>query len=60
MIPEIHSLSYDEGLCKCGILSLEMRRLRCDLILIIEIVKGFVKVEVDTLFQFNEDYYYED
>ena len=47
MIPEIHSLSYDERLHKCGVLSLEMRWLRSDLILLLKIVNGFVIVEAD-------------
>ena len=50
MMPDIHSLSYDERLNKCGILSLEMRRLRSDLVLVLKIVKGFVKVEADKFF----------
>ena len=36
------SLSYDERLYKCGILSLEMKRFRSDLVLDFRIVKGFV------------------
>ena len=55
MIPEISSLCYDEKFHKCGILSLEMRRLRSDLILVLKIVKGFVKVMADKFFQFLED-----
>ena len=55
MVPEIYSLSYEEGLYECGILSLEMRRLRSDLILVFEIVKGFVKVEADKFFLFLEN-----
>ena len=55
IIPEIYNLSHDDRLYKYGILSLVMRRLRSDLILIFEIVKGFVKVEAETFFQFFED-----
>ena len=55
MIPKIHSLSYDVRLYKCSMLSLEMRRLRSDLIIVPKIVKGFVKVEEDKFFQFLED-----
>ena len=40
MIPEISNLSYDQRLYKCCILSIEMRRLRLDLILVFMIVKG--------------------
>ena len=55
MIPEISSLSYDERLYKCSILSIEMRRLRSDLILVSKMVKGFVTVVADKFFQFLED-----
>ena len=40
MISQISSLSYDEGLYECSILSLEMRWLRSDLLLVFEIVKS--------------------
>ena len=55
MIPEISSLSYDERLHKCGIISLEMRRLCSDLILVFKIVKGLAKVEAYKFFKFLED-----
>ena len=55
MILELSSLSYEERLYKCGILSIEMRRLSLDIILVFRIVKGFVKVNVDKLFLFLED-----
>ena len=55
MVPEISSLSYEEGLYDCGILSLEMGRLRSYLILVFEIVKGFVKVEADKFLLLLED-----
>ena len=55
MIPEISSLSYDERLYKCGILSLQMKRLHSDLILVLKIVKGFVDVEADKFFHFVGD-----
>ena len=32
MIPELSQLNYDERLCRTNLLSLEMRRLRADLI----------------------------
>ena len=55
MIPEISTLSCEERLFACGILSLEMRRLRSDLVLVLMIIKGFVKVEADKFFQFLDD-----
>ena len=55
MMLEISSLSYDKGLYECGILSLVMRELRLDLILVFNIMKGFVIVEADKFFQFLED-----
>ena len=55
MIQEIHSLSYDEGLYKFGVLSFEIRRLRSDLILVLNIVKGFVKFEADKFFKLMEE-----
>ena len=51
-MPEITSLSYEEGLYKCGILSHEMMRPRSHLIIVHMIVKGFVKVDADKFCQF--------
>ena len=44
MIPELSSLSYDERLERTGLISLEMRRLRADLIEVFKIVNGFEKL----------------
>ena len=55
MIPEICSLNYEDRLYKCGILSLELRRLCSDLILVPWLVKGFVKVMAEKFFQSLED-----
>ena len=40
MIPELSQLNYEERLCRTNLLSLEMRRLRADLIEVFKIVKG--------------------
>ena len=45
MIPELSQLNHDERLCRTNLLSLEMRRLRADLIDIFEIVKGIDNVD---------------
>ena len=51
MIPETSSLGYEERLHRCGILSLERRRPRSDLILVFMIVKGFAQVVADKFLQ---------
>ena len=55
MIPEINSLSNEERLNKRGVLSLEIRRLQSDLILVFETIKRFAKVETGKFFQSLED-----
>ena len=47
--------SYEERLCNCGILSIEIRRLRLDLILPFKIMKDFMKIEADDFFKFLKD-----
>ena len=44
MIPSISSLTYEERLKRTGLISLENRRLRADLLEVLKILKGFVKV----------------
>ena len=45
MIPELSQLNYEERLCRTNLLSLEMRRLRADLIEVFKIVKGIDNVD---------------
>ena len=52
LIPEIASLSYSERLGRCNLLSLEMRRLRADLIEVFKIVKGFEGIDPNYFFKF--------
>ena len=45
MIPELSQLNYEERLCRTNLLSMEMRRLRADLIEGFKIVKGIDNVD---------------
>ena len=45
MIPFISALTYEERLKRTGLISLENRRLRADLLEVFKIPKGFVKVD---------------
>ena len=51
MIPHLSQLNYEERLCGTTLLSLEMRRLRADLIEVIKIVKGIENVDQYSFFQ---------
>ena len=51
MIPELSLLNYEERLCRTNLLSLEMRRLRSDLIDVFKIVKGIDNVDQCSFFQ---------
>ena len=55
IIPEISKLSYTDRLSKCNLLSLEMRRLRADLIEVFKIVKGFEGIDPNYFFKFIND-----
>jgi hypothetical protein len=49
LIPELRHLEYEDKLKALNLTTLEVRRLRGDLILIFKIFKGFVKVELNGL-----------
>ena len=51
MIPEPSQLNFEEGPCGTNLLSLEMRRLRADLIEVFKIVNGIDNVEQYSFFQ---------
>ena len=51
MIPEPSQLNYEERLCRTNLLSLEMCRLRADLIEVFEIVNGMDNVDQYSFFQ---------
>ena len=55
MIPEISHLSYEDRLSETDLLSLEMRRLRADLIEVFKIVKGLEKIETSIFFEQRSD-----
>lgn len=54
MIPELSTLSYDQRLERTGLVSLEMRRLRADLIEVFKIVKGLENVDHSIFFNLSE------
>ena len=51
MIPELSQLNYEERLCRTNLLSLEMRRLRLDIIDVFKIVKCIDNVDQYSFFQ---------
>ena len=55
MIPELSQLNCEERLCRTNLLSLEMRRLRTDLIEVFKIVKGIDNVDQYSFFQPSRD-----
>jgi len=55
MIPELKGRSYQEQLSDLGILSLETRRLRYQLIMIYKMCKGFINMDPSELFDMKND-----
>ena len=50
-IPELSQLNYEERLCRTNLLSLEIRRVRADLIEVFIIAKGIDDVDQCSFFQ---------
>ena len=55
MMEGLGGLSYEERLERTNLLSLEMRRLRSDLIEVYKIINGFEGLNVDDFFEFRDD-----
>ena len=51
MIPDIQHLSYEQRIDDLGLMSLEMRRFRADLIEAYRIIRGFEDIESSSLFE---------
>ena len=54
MIPSISALTYEERLKQTGLISLEKCRPRADLLEVVKILKGFVKVDPATHFSMSD------
>ena len=54
MIPELRDLSYESRLLKCGLITLETRRLREDQIEVFKIVNGYEDVDRNMFFKLKE------
>ena len=54
MIPSISALTYEERLKRTGLITLENRRLRADLLEVFKILKGFLKVDPATHFSMSD------
>ena len=52
-IPVLKSLSYPERLANLDIESLELRKLRFDLLMFYRIIRGFVRIQCDDFFKFS-------
>ena len=52
MIKGLHEVPYDDRLSACGLLSLEMRRRRADLVEVFRMVNGDEPLLVDHFFTF--------
>ena len=55
IIPELSQLNYEERLCRTNLLSLEMCRLRADLIEVFKIVKGIDNVDQCSFYQLSSE-----
>ena len=55
MIENIKNLPYTERLKKCGLMSLENRRRRYDMIETFKIMKDIYKIDKDKLFEINTE-----
>ena len=52
-IPVLKNFSYPERLTNLDIESLELRRLKFDLLMYYKIIRGFVRIQCDDLFKFS-------
>ncbi|XP_072025255.1 uncharacterized protein [Amphiura filiformis] len=56
LVPELKDLQYEERLEALGLFTLEMRRLRCDLMEVHKIMNGLEKVNADKFFQLVDEH----